>query len=323
MDTPSQNDLRTVLEAVRQVRVLVVGDIILDHYVWGDAVRLSPEAPVPVVHAERDTFRLGGAGNVALNLRALGVSTALAGVVGDDEYANRCQQLLREAEVDSRLVAVSGTARTILKMRVVARNQQLLRVDREDVPSRYAFDAAKLDGGEANAVVLSDYAKGVVTEKLAQSVLSQAKDKLVAYDPKPSRTLAVSGIGLMTPNRPEALSLAGLELHPQEPFPAEAVCARLWEEYRPHYLVVTLGAEGMLLAEEGQIVGQVPAYAREVFDVSGAGDTVIAALTAALASGASLLSAAHLANTAAGIVVAKFGTATASPEEILAWHERV
>lgn len=324
VDTATAQAISGLLQKIPEVRVLVLGDMILDHYIWGDALRLSPEAPVPVVHVERDSYRVGGAGNVALNLRALGAHTKISGMLGADEAGGQLRELLKEAGVDLKAVREKRGVRTIVKTRVVARSQQLLRIDREDVPDNYTFtDTPELDASEFDAVILSDYAKGVVSSDLLRDVQRLAGRNLVAYDPKPRRRLHYGGLGLMTPNRMEALELAGMELSPAEKrFPAEEVCLRIFEEYRPRYLVITLGADGMLLCENGTITGQIQAYAREVFDVSGAGDTVIATLTAALAAGASLHEAAHLANTAAGIVVGKFGTAVATPEEIRSWHER-
>lgn len=322
------NDL---LQSIARLHVLVVGDVLLDQYLWGDATRISPEAPVPVVRVERDTFTVGGAGNVALNLRALGASVELAGVAGDDADGRRLRAILADSgvEFDPRLL-LDGI-HTIVKTRVMCRNQQLCRLDREPPPSRCGLPgewiAHDLAGAiaRADAVILSDYAKGVVDNAMIARVRDLAgPGKLVALDPKPRAGLAFDGLGLVTPNRAEALQLANyLPGPPDEGFPAAEICRRLHETYRSKLLAVTLGADGMLLSVGGEVSCTMPTAARAVFDVSGAGDTVISVLAAALAAGATPEVAARLANLAAGVVVGKVGTATATPEEILAYAAEV
>lgn len=311
------------------VPVLVIGDLILDHYIWGDAYRISPEAPVPVVSVERDSHSAGGAANVALNICSLGGRPTLAGILGDDEPGGRLVALLHAAGVNLSVDLCQRVVSTIVKTRVVVRQQQLCRLDREALPALYRMDsdvtftalAPILDS--VRAVIISDYAKGVVTAPLVNYLIEegQRRDVLVAIDPKPSRPLEYAGVGLMTPNMKEALELAGIPFDRNRAFPAREVCQRIWDLHQPRYLVVTLGAEGMLLCESGRVVGMMPTYAQEVYDVSGAGDTVIAALTIALASGASIEEAAHLANTAAGVVVGKLGTATVTTDEILEYEK--
>jgi D-beta-D-heptose 7-phosphate kinase/D-beta-D-heptose 1-phosphate adenosyltransferase len=309
--------------------VLVVGDVMLDHYIWGDATRISPEAPVPVVQVERETYTAGGAANVALNVRALGAGAMLFGRMGDDDNGRRLAGLLRDHGVEVAAGCVVAGVPTIVKTRVVCRNQQLCRLDREADPAALAMGPALIQERIApllhnvDAVVLSDYAKGVLTtESIAAIQGLSPRPKLIALDPKPRRTVAYSGLDVMTPNRSEALQLAGIEEDGHK-FPAMEVCTRIHERYRPKQLVVTLGGEGMLLSEGGKVLEHIPTVAREVFDVSGAGDTVIAALTMALAAGLTLSQAARFANTAAGVVVGKLGTATATPEELLAYVEAV
>lgn len=316
--------MKSLLEKISGVRVLVVGDLMLDHYLWGDATRISPEAPVPVVNHFRDTYTAGGAANVAFNLRALGCECRLFGLVGDDEAADRLLSLLADSQVkfDPRL-RIAGLT-TICKTRIMVRQQQLCRLDREgarpiyscDTPERLALLEEQLDG--IDAVIFSDYAKGVISSKVIEFVQSSGKVPLLTMDPKPIRPLAFRDLDLITPNREESLKMAGIDLGPHEPFPQEEVCRRIYEKHSPKHLVVTMGADGMLVCDEGKPSHQIPTYAQEVFDVSGAGDTVIATLTAALAAGAPIDEAAHFANTAAGVVVGKLGTATATPAEILA-----
>lgn len=312
-----------ILAAIPRLKILIVGDVILDHYIWGDVQRISPEAPVPVVHATRETHTAGGAANVAFNLAALGVPTILAGSLGHDHSASKLVSLLANAGIDTRLCQCESARPTIVKTRVIARNQQLCRIDHESAGSAYRLDAttALLEAiVDSDAVIVSDYAKGVITQGLLDQLLARASEhgKIIALDPKPSRKLVFRGASLLTPNRHEALQLAGLpEPDHGEPYPLEEVCARIHGKHSPGVLIITLGADGMAVSRDGKVEHVMPTRAREVFDVSGAGDTVIATLTAALAAGASPCAAASFANTAAGIVVSKMGTATPTPAEIL------
>ncbi len=319
--------MKALLERIGGLRVLVVGDVMLDHYIWGDATRISPEAPVPVITVERDTYGPGAAANVALNCVDLGAEVTLVGPFGDDEPGRRLESILTEKGTVVPSFCRRSSCATVLKTRVVVRGQQLCRLDREDPPQAYALDARRVVEhlemllSEVDVAIVSDYAKGAVSEVLLEKIvkLAAASKTFLALDPKPSRPLAFSGVDLLTPNRSEALQLAGLTLSRHEDFPAEAVCAAIWERHRPRNLVVTLGADGMLLSRKGECVERIPTYAQEVFDVSGAGDTSVAALTLALAAEASLQEAAHFANTAAGVVVGKLGAATVTPEELLAF----
>lgn len=318
--------MQELLGKIARLRILVVGDLMLDHYLWGDATRISPEAPVPVVKADRDTYTAGGAANVASNLRALGVAVDLVGAVGADAGAEKLRAILGGRGVLLDDILPDPARSTIQKTRVMCRNQQLCRIDREDAPPAYALPAdyvaktlpARI--AAADAVIISDYAKGVVTSDVIRAIRRLAgPDKLVALDPKPRTSLEFYDMGLITPNRSEALQLAQIQgVGPSDPFPAAEVCRILHERYATRLLVVTLGADGMLLSADGVPLRQIPTAARAVFDVSGAGDTVAAVLTAALAAGADPEKAAQLANQAAGVVVEKIGTATATPAEILA-----
>ncbi len=321
-------EMKSLLEKISSLRLLVVGDVMLDHYIHGDATRISPEAPVPVVNVVRDRYVAGGAANVALNVCALGAKSVLCGLCGDDEAGRRLRSILQDRGIEYATEFCRNELATIIKSRVVVRNQQLCRIDRELPPERYALTSgaareklfAEIE--KVDALIISDYAKGAIDLELLTQIVAQAERRrlLVALDPKPRRRLPFKNIGLITPNKNEAIELADMQNEiSQGEFPAEEICARIWEKHKPRDLVITLGADGMLLSREGKILRHIPTFAREVFDVSGAGDTVIAALTLALAAGAELDTAAHFANTAAGIVVGKFGTATASPEEILAF----
>lgn len=317
--------LTSLLRHISRLRVLVVGDVMLDHYIWGDATRISPEAPVPVVDIARDSWTAGGAANVALNIASLGARCTVAGYIGQDDAGTRLRALLAERRITT--VDTPGTAPTIVKTRVLVQHQQLCRLDREAAPSAYHFPADEAEGllrraiAASDAVVLSDYAKGILHDGLVERItrLARASGKFIALDPKPKRALTFHGLDLITPNKREALQLAGIELPPHTPFPAAEVCARLHERYATRHLVVTLGEDGMLLSSEGRVRKVIPTAAREVFDVSGAGDTSLAALVLALAAGASLEDAAHFANAAAGVVVGKLGTATVTPRELRAY----
>ena len=314
---------KALLKRMTGLRILVVGDLMLDHYIWGDASRISPEAPVPVVDIARDTWTGGGAANVALNIAALGAKCAVFGFIGDDEHGARLRGILREKGVD--FLAAPGSGRTIVKTRVLVRHQQLCRLDRESLPAAYSVDPARAGGllGKAvkssDAVILSDYAKGLLNDGLVAIVAKLARDagRFIALDPKPKHLLAFSGLDLITPNKREALQLAGLEQEAGAPFPAAEVCELLHERHATKNVVVTLGEDGMLLSTSGRVVKAIPTAAREIFDVSGAGDTALAALVLALNSGAGLEEAAHFANAAAGVVVAKLGTSIVSPDELL------
>jgi D-glycero-beta-D-manno-heptose-7-phosphate kinase len=320
--------LPALLKNIAGVRVLVVGDVMLDHYVWGDATRISPEAPVPVVDIARDSWTAGGAANVALNIASLGARCTVGGFFGDDEAGTKLTGILHERRIAT--LAMPGSGTTILKTRVMVQHQQLCRLDRESAPDAYRVDgvvAEKLLRKEiaaCDAVILSDYAKGILTDALVARItnLAHAAGKFVALDPKPKRKLAFHGLDLITPNKRESLQLAGIEWMPHTPFPAASVCARLHDLYATKHVVITLGEDGMLLSTEGRIIKAIPTAAREVYDVSGAGDTALAALVLALSAGATLEAAAHFANAAAGVVVGKLGTATVTPKELIAYVNR-
>jgi len=314
--------MKAILDRIPHLHIGVMGDIMLDHYLWGEVSRISPEAPVPILEAHRDSYSLGGAANVARNLRAIGAQVTLIGTTGEDEPGERIAGLLADEAITLPSFCRCTGLASMVKTRILARHQQLCRVDREDNPDRYTLLGqtdpdtirAALEG--IDALILSDYGKGTLTAPLIE-IIQEMEIPLLSMDPKPRRRLEHRGMDLITPNRGEALVLAGLSPEYGAAFPSEEVCRRIWEAHRPRLLAITLGAEGMLLSREGRIDQHLPTSAREVFDVSGAGDTVIATLTAALAAGAEWTEAAAFANLAAGVVVAKIGAAVAQPEEIL------
>ncbi len=316
--------MKGLLESLAGLRILVVGDLMLDQYTWGDASRISPEAPVPVVDVSKETQVAGGAANVALNLRSLGAKAEVCGWIGRDTAGDTLRGLLEAKGIGLNEAFHSGDLTTIVKTRVMVRNQQLCRLDREDSPSRYAFGPDEIKrvvdcATSVDAVILSDYGKGSLSTELISALNNSGV--LLAMDPKPRRPVSHRGLDLLTPNRNEALQMAGVKVNRNEAFPAEEVCRRIYESHMPKNLVITLGAHGMLVCESGEVSLRIPTMDREVFDVSGAGDTVIAVLTLARAAGIEIERAARLANLAAGIVVGKVGTATVLPEELVTLGE--
>ena len=321
--------LPSLLKKIAGLRILVIGDVMLDRYIWGDATRISPEAPVPVIDVSRETWTAGGAANVALNIAALGARCTVGGFVGSDESGAKLTQSLESKKIA--VIKTPGSAQTIVKTRVMVQRQQLCRIDLESPPASYGMTALQAQAlfaqeiAACDAVIISDYAKGILNDEVVARVtqLARAAGKFIALDPKPKRKLAFHSLDLITPNKRESLELAGLTPAPHTPYPAAEVCTRLHERYSSKHLVITLGEEGMLLSSGGKIICTIPTAAREVFDVSGAGDTALAALVLALTAGAKLENAALFANAAAGVVVGKLGTATVSPAELRAYvaHE--
>jgi rfaE bifunctional protein kinase chain/domain len=316
------NDARALFERARGRRILVVGDLMVDEWIWGTVTRISPEAPVPVVAVSDHSFTLGGAGNVANNLRALDADVTFAGTVGDDAFADHVRELLRAERVnDDGVVTLSGRP-TTRKTRVVAHNQQVVRADWESVSAPDGAAGARIvefvreRAAASDAVILSDYAKGLMSRPLVEAALACP---LVVADPKPQNLELFSGVTCVAPNAHEAAMAAGIAI--VDDASLEAAGARLLQKLDCRYVVITRGEHGMaLFGRDGERL-QVPSVARTVFDVSGAGDTVVAMLTLALAAGAPIAQATQLANFAAGAVVEKLGTATASPSEILALVE--
>lgn len=321
---------RQILTAAARSRILVVGDVMLDHFIWGNVVRISPEAPVPVVDFRRESFMPGGAGNVARNLTALQVPTELFGTVGPDAAAEALRNLFTEQKVGCRGLLAHPARATSVKTRIVAHQQQVVRVDREvrdsldDKMTRQLLARIKSRLTDASAVIVGDYGKGVVTQTLLEGIKTLCRERGIwlSLDPKPVHHLNLNGLSLITPNRKEAFELADLpdDTRTADPLADKnlmQVSACLLRELRPAVLMITLGEQGMLLCQRDRKPLHIPTQAQEVFDVSGAGDTVIATFTLAVAAGASPVEAAILSNHAAGIVVGKVGTATTSLAELL------
>ena len=321
--------VRRLLQVARQRRILVVGDSVLDRFVWGRVQRISPEAPVPVVEFERESYMPGGAANVARNLTALGASTALFSVVGRDTEGRRLRELLVEHGVDCGGLLEHTSRPTSVKTRIIAHRQQVTRLDREtrdDLDphtSRSLLAAMEAPLDRADAVIVSDYGKGLVTQWLLDALRDQCRQRGIwlSLDPKPVHRLRLQRLSLITPNRQEAIQLAGMAdprqcFSPTDDF-MRTLAGRLLSGLRPALLLITLGEHGMLLCQRGRRPLHVPTVAREVFDVSGAGDTVIASFTLAIAAGASPVEAATFSNHAAGVVVGKLGTAAVTPQQLL------
>ncbi|HEX4646009.1 MAG TPA: PfkB family carbohydrate kinase [Verrucomicrobiae bacterium] len=322
---------RHILASAQNTRAIVIGDVMLDHFIWGTVGRISPEAPVPVVDFHRENFIPGGAANVARNLTALNVPTELLGIIGRDSSAGQLQRLLCDQHIGCDGLLAHAGRPTSVKTRIVAHQQQVVRLDREtrveldEKSTRQLLKQLESRIQKTAAVIVGDYGKGVVTQPLLDEIkqLCRRHGIWLSLDPKPVHRLDLIGLSLITPNRKEAFELANIpdETRHSDPLADRnlmQVVDRLLKEIRPALLLVTLGEQGMLLCQSGLKPFHIPTQAQEVFDVSGAGDTVIATFTLAIAAGASPIEAAILSNHAAGIVVGKVGTAVVHPDELLA-----
>lgn len=326
MEVKNDFDLKRILDNFKNIKIGVVGDLMLDDYIYGTVERISPEAPVPVVNVKEEKFVLGGAANVVNNLASLGAKTICFGVIGNDANGERLLGAFADKKID-----VSGLIRdrertTIVKRRIIGSNQQLLRIDWEDITPISTFleyallrnIESKID--ELDAIILSDYDKGVLTPMVAKEIVRMCRDrgKIVTVDPKPKNAMNYYGATSMTPNRKEAKECLGMERATN----MEEVGKELKEKLKLENLLLTRSEEGMSLFIEDKIVN-IPTFAKEVYDVTGAGDTVISVFTLAAASGVSWHEAAKIANTAAGVVVGKMGTSTVSKDEILEFYKRI
>jgi len=311
-----------ILQALRDRYVVVLGDVMLDEFVWGDVTRISPEAPVPVVDVRRESMHLGGAANVLANLVALGAHGSVVGVVGNDAAGRRLQTGLNELGIQDQYLLVDESRPSTTKTRIIAHSQLVVRADRESRSPVNGKVEEKIVAclkdalRQADAFVVSDYDKGVVTPRVLREILPVAYEQVpVLIDPKLRNFNSYRPATLVTPNHLEALRMSDSEDHSDDGSHHAAKVIR--EKLGCDAVLITRGDRGMMLVEgDGQPV-YVETAAREVYDVTGAGDTVIAALAGALATGATMIEAASLANHAAGIVVGKVGTATASADELL------
>jgi D-beta-D-heptose 7-phosphate kinase/D-beta-D-heptose 1-phosphate adenosyltransferase len=313
-----------IIDRFPQAKVLVLGDLMIDHFIWGKVSRISPEAPVPVVEVDADHLLLGGSANVLHNIHAIGGRGYVSGVVGADKIGKRLIREFRKRQIDIQGIVTERDRPTTLKTRIVAHNQQVVRFDRE---SRQAASADSVERmiayvralrDELGAIVISDYGKGVVTKDLLDGIREIMKERNIAIcvDPKKSDFSLYEGCDIITPNHHEAGRAAGVERVSRDNL--IEVGTALLSRYRYQALLITRGEEGMSLFEKNDGVHHTafPTQAREVFDVTGAGDTVIGVFALCMASGATFREAAFLANHAAGIVVGKVGTSTVSQAEL-------
>lgn len=318
--------LEEILEKFGEMRVAVVGDVMLDDYLIGSVDRISPEAPVPVVSVKEEKFVLGGAANVVNNLATLGAKAYCFGIIGEDFDGDRLIRELEKKSIDIKGLVRCDSRPTIVKRRILGGNQQLLRLDWEDaraIPEEIeniilAQIEKKID--ELDAVILSDYDKGVLTPRVVKRIIELCREKniIVTVDPKPKNAMNYIGATSMTPNRKEAMECLG-QTRAEDIL---EVGKELKEKLNLGNLLLTRSEEGMSLFVDDEIIN-IPTYAKEVFDVTGAGDTVISVFTLACASGLTLTEAAKIANTAAGVVVGKMGTSTVTKEEILEFYNRI
>ncbi len=315
-------NVNKLVEQFKKTTLLVVGDIMIDEFIWGTVTRISPEAPVPVVAVNREDRLLGGAANVVHNVHTLGGRVLLAGLIGDDQMGERIKKLLAEQRIGSEGLVEQAGRPTTVKTRVIAHNQQVVRFDRESREPISAESQANLlryldkNWEQADGIIVSDYGKGLITPALMEFIMQKKKNesKLVAVDPKMNNFNLYTGATIVTPNRQEAEAAAGREIKDEASL--MEVGRILLERFSSQAILITRGEEGMVLFErEGDVIN-VPTVAKEIYDVTGAGDTVISAMSLALAAGNDFPVAAVVANYAAGIVVGKVGTATVTPEEL-------
>lgn len=319
--TPSR--LRELFDAFSRQTILVVGDLMLDCYLWGQVSRISPEAPVPVVDIDSESYRFGGAANVCHNVHALGVKVIPVGLIGQDSSGDRLKRLFDEHGFSSDGLIVDAARPTTVKTRVIAHNQQVVRTDREvrDLidPALHdrIMDRVRAQLDTVSAIILEDYNKGLLSPELIASLIRAAAEKHipVLVDPKFDHFFDYQGVTLFKPNRKEVADRMGMRLDSLEA--VESVGRKLLERLACRSVLITLGAEGMALIEPNRPMATVPTQARRVHDVSGAGDTVIATMAAVLSAGGSLREAAVIANHAAGQVVAEVGIVPVDPQRLL------
>ncbi len=320
------NKINNILKRFKNSRVIVLGDLILDQFIWGNVERISPEAPVPVVRVVRENYMPGGSANVALNIKSLGGDVAVCGVVGDDFYGRNLISFLKDKKIDTEGIILDPKRPTTLKTRVIAQHQHVVRVDREEIIESDNQTVSKIARiikkklADYNVIVFSDYAKGLINGQMKDAVLHETakKDTFLLADPKVKNIVLYKGFYLITPNKKEAFEAAGVEKSSSEKVLLE-VGKKLKKQLALKNLLITRGEEGMSLFTGNKHI-KIPTFAREVFDVSGAGDTVIATIACGLSGGVDIVRASLISNIAASVVVGKMGTATTNTKEIMdAW----
>jgi D-glycero-beta-D-manno-heptose-7-phosphate kinase len=319
--------LDQILDQFPSKRVLVVGDLMLDEFVWGRVSRISPEAPVPVVEVLRESYYPGGAANVARNVRECGTEAYVMGLIGDDRAGAQLRKILEETGIRHETAPIASTFQTIVKTRIIARQQQVVRVDRERTWTLSqeiedsCVETTKQLLPRIDAIILEDYGKGFLQQSFIDKIAVLAVGKIITADPNPRNQLQWRGITAVKPNRSEAFSAANEPWkepteHPTTDQALLAIGAKLLKTWGPKQLLITLGDQGMMLFTPERSPYHIPSRARDVYDLSGAGDTAIAFFTLALLSGATAVEAAEISNYASSVVVGKFGTATVTPQEL-------
>ncbi len=325
------NRLEHILDRAPSKRITVIGDLMLDEFVWGKVARISPEAPVPVVEVTGESFYPGGAANVARNLREFVDRVSVIGMLGKDRSGQQLRELLDAQNIDTSNAVEDETFCTIVKTRIIALHQQVVRVDREKIVSPSAAQIAKIVSAVRNsvpqtdAIVFEDYGKGFVTTELVSQIAREARaaGKIVAADPNPRHLVDWHGVTVIKPNRAEALLAASIPGRDPDAVPPHDVDLRrageaLLKRWETKYVLVTLGEHGMMLFQQNEKPHYIPTKARQVFDVSGAGDTAVALFTLGLVCGATPIEAAEIANHGSAVVVSKLGTATVTRDELIA-----
>ena len=323
--------LTQILDRASSRQITVIGDLMLDEFVWGKVGRISPEAPVPVVEVTGESFYPGGAANVARNLREFVDRVGIIGLLGKDRSGQQLRELLSEQKIDTSDAVEEATFQTIIKTRIIARNQQVVRVDREKFvgPSapqiKEVVTAVRKKILETDAIIFEDYGKGFLSTELVSQIAEAARSvgKIVAADPNPHNLLQWRGLTVIKPNRTEAFLAAGIPSHDTDATPSQDTDLKragdtLLKKWETDNVLITLGEHGMMLFQKKETPHYIPTKAREVFDVSGAGDTAIALFTLGLVCGATPTEAAEIANHASAVVVSKLGTATVTRDELMA-----
>jgi D-beta-D-heptose 7-phosphate kinase/D-beta-D-heptose 1-phosphate adenosyltransferase len=326
--------LRQILDRAESKRILVIGDLMLDEFVWGKVGRISPEAPVPVVEVTGESFFPGGAANVARNLREFIDKVSVVGMIGKDRSGQQLRELLAKGKIDISDSIEDDKFPTIVKTRIIARHQQVVRVDREKILHPSAAQITKLAAAikkrlpNIDAIIFEDYGKGFLTRDLVSQIAREARaaKKIVTADPNPNNLIDWTGMTAVKPNRTEAFLAAGVQSRNSDVAAKKDVDLvragkELLQKWNVQYLLVTLGEQGVMFFENGKHPHHIPTKARDVFDVSGAGDTAIAMFTLALVCNATPLEAAQIANHASAVVVGKLGTATVTRDELIASFE--
>ena len=323
--------LEQILNAAPSKQITVIGDLMLDEFVWGKVGRISPEAPVPVVEVTGESFYPGGAANVARNLREFVEGVAVIGMLGKDRSGRQLRELLTAQNIDTSNAVEEETFSTIVKTRIIALHQQVVRVDREKIvdpsPKQIAKVVAAVRSAiqQTDAIIFEDYGKGFVTTELVSQIAREARaaGKIVAADPNPRHSVDWRGVTVVKPNRAEAFLASGVPWREPDEAPAEDAALRgageaLLKKWETKYVLVTLGEHGMMLFQQKEAPHYIPTKARQVFDVSGAGDTAIALFSLGLVCGATPIEAAEIANHGSAVVVSKLGTATVTRDELVA-----